>query len=228
MPVILLLLIAIVWSNLCDGKKGIAGLMSANGGREDTWLVTLGLFIGILAVAGVGCGRGLAGIFIDDRDRISLSRFQLIVWVALLISALFTAGLTNTLPITNADGPLAIKIPPQVWALLGVGGFSAVAAPGLLKARQRLHGDVEIRSSADQATWMDLILSDTNSAVIDITKLQQLAFTVLLVAVYAGGLWNTLQGEAPINGFPTIDTGFVALLTISHATYLGGKIRNVA
>ena len=225
-PVMLALLISAVWANLCHGKTGVAGFF-IGGGREHTWAGTGGLFLVMLVVAGLGAGRRWDGVFIDERNRISLSRFQLISWVVLLVSGLFSAGLTNTAPPLNPNGPLAITIPPQIWALLGLGGLSAVAAPGLLKARQRLHGDVELRLSVDDAKWIDLILSDTNPAVVDITKVQQLAFTVLLLAVYAGGLWCDMLGGAMIDKFPPVDTGFVALLTISHATYLGGKLRDI-
>ena len=70
---------------------------------------------------------------------------------------------------------------------------------------------------------MDLTMSDTEPDTVDITKVQQLAFTALLIAVYAGDLWVTLSGDAAVATFPAIDTGFLALLTISHVAYLSGK-----
>jgi hypothetical protein len=58
---------------------------------------------------------------------------------------------------------------------------------------------------------------------VDMSKFQQLAFTALLVAIYAADLWRRMQELGDINAFPGIDAGFVALLGISHAAYLADK-----
>src|ERR1041384_5400646 len=121
MLVMLALLVICIAANMVDGKAGIAGYF-AGGGRPQTWLVTLALIAAMLGVAGYAVCGGWGGIFIDKDNRNRLSRFQLIGWTILLVSALLTAGLTNAA--TPADpGPLLITIPQQIWALLGLGAF---------------------------------------------------------------------------------------------------------
>lgn len=53
--------------------------------------------------------------------------------------------------------------------------------------------------------------------------MQQLAFTLLLIAVYAMALRTRMAGSLDVDEFPEVDTGFLALLGISHAAYLADK-----
>ena len=244
---ILLALAAVV--NLVDGKVGIAGI--AGGGRAETWLVTLALIAGALAVAGFAVCKRWDGIFIDKENRISLSRFQLVLWTVLLVSALLTAGLINAMPPAETQ-PLAIEIPKEIWGLLGLGVFTAVAAPAIksvertgipapkatgtpeaskvLMARQGLTdepeyvGRVLVKQTSRDARWIDMIYGDyEGAATVDMSKLQQLVFTLLLVAAYAMALWAKMLGTTAIHLFPAIDAGFLALLGISHTAYLADK-----
>src|SRR5258707_2665859 len=91
------LLVLAVIANVA-GKSG-AGV---TGFREGTWLVTLAFLATMLAVAGKTVCSRWDGIFIDRDNRISLARFQLIMWTALIVSALFTGRLTN---MTRNGGP---------------------------------------------------------------------------------------------------------------------------
>ncbi|HEV2817985.1 MAG TPA: hypothetical protein VGW40_12285 [Allosphingosinicella sp.] len=270
MLVMLALLVICIAANMVHGKAGVAGFF-VGGGRPQTWLVTLGLIAAMLVVAGYAvCGRW-DGIFIDKDNRISLSRFQLVGWTILLVSALLTAGLTNAA--APADpGPLLITIPEQIWALLGLGAFTAVASPAIkdgkrnpppagggrqsgpapataeqnrvaenVKDQQALSAEVTFdnhvlkKALPADARWIDLIMGDYEGAAnVDISKLQQLAFTLMLIAIYAMDLMAVFASQGAItpthpNGtnaihvFPTIDGGFIALLGISHATYLADK-----
>jgi hypothetical protein len=237
--------------NLVNGKLGLLGA------REATWLLTMGLLAGVLLVAGFAVKARWDGIFIDRDNRISLSRFQLILWTVVLVSAVMSVGLANAMPPSAAD-PLGIEIPPQIWGLLGLGAFTAVAAPAIednkkkelsvlgqtsldrttggLKARQGLDeepmfvGRMLVKATARDARWIDLIMGDMEgSEHVDVSKLQQLAFTLVLVVVYSMALWSIIQGSTQPGGspaiskFPEVGDGFLALLTISHAAYLADK-----
>lgn len=225
------------------------------GGRPLTWAITL-LLLGLsLVVAGYAVRARWDGIFVDRDNRISLSRFQLVIWTVLLVGSLFTAGLTNAVDGDTANGALQIEIPPQLWALLGLGALTAVAAPAIkdtkrasgapaqaasaaqqtavasqVQADQKLgsppsfDGQVLVKQEANDARWLDMIRGDyAGSAHVDSSKLQQLAFTVLLVCVYAADLRARMGALAPITALPTVDEGFLALLSISHAAYLADK-----
>jgi hypothetical protein len=243
----ILIIVAILALNLVNGANG--GLVAAVGlGRAGTWLATLVLFAAALALAGLMLKKRWDGIFIDERNKISLSRFQLILWTLLLVSALLTAGLSNV--IIGATSPLEIEVPPSVWALLGIGSFTLVAAPAILQRkadnpaplrmaeiRSNLAstdaiaangvgavGEVVTKGSTADARWRDIIRGDTNDAdYVDVSKVQQLAFTILLLTVYGTALFNLLKPVALITKFPPVDGGFVALLGLSHAAYLAYK-----
>jgi hypothetical protein len=243
------LLVGVVLANLLD---------SLFGSRSNAWIVTLVFLVVMLIVAGFAAKRRWDGVFIDKDNRISLSRFQLVVWTILLVSTLFTAGLTNATPPGAVVDPLNIRIPPEIWALLGLGAFTAVAAPAIkegkrgganlalvtdqvqahqsaagltLQRDQKLaappffDGRVLAKASSTDARWIDLIMGDyEGGGYVDVSKLQKLAFTVLVATVYGVGLWQVMSGTNPvIRDFPTVDPGLLALLGISHAAYLADK-----
>jgi hypothetical protein len=238
---------ALATINLVRGDAG--GIAADLGwGRSVTWLVTLLLFAILLAIAGRAIKKRWDGIFIDERNRISLSRLQLVLWTLLLASALFTAGLSNVS--LGSATPLQIDVPASVWALLGIGSFSFVAAPMILdrqkqqgpapdrlgainanlKAADSLAADVSasgpvvFKATPQDARWADVIRGDTYDAdYVDFSKVQQLAFTVLLVVIYGVALFKLFAVLQPVSGFPPVDQGFVALLGLSHASYLAYK-----
>src|SRR5215467_333008 len=64
------------------------------------WLITLLFLVGCLAVIGmIPTGRppvrDWRGVLIDQRNRISLSRFQLVMWTLLVVSTIITEGTFN-------------------------------------------------------------------------------------------------------------------------------------
>lgn len=239
-------LVALLVINLAGGRQG--GIASFAGlGRPTSWLITLALCVAVLALAGYAVRRRWDGVFIDERNKMSLSRLQLVLWTALLVSSLMTAGLSNVS--LGYPTPLQISIPPSVWALLGIGSFTFVAAPAILSqkavgaAPARLpqiadelkrvdnlvgpvasRGSVVIKENAADARWLDVLRGDMDDAdYVDVSKLQQLFFTLLLLMVYASSLYAKMAGTAPISEFPKIDEGFVALLGLSSAAYLAHK-----
>jgi hypothetical protein len=92
-------------------------------------------------------------------------------------------------------------------------------------------GAVLVKGEPKDARWSDLIIGDyQGAAFVDISKLQQLAFTALIVVVYGGSLWlkfNVVLDPKglviPLHDFPDVSNGLLALLGISHATYLADK-----
>jgi hypothetical protein len=97
MPMILLLVLLalIVVVNLIAPAEGGLGGWLGIGGRPVTWEFTLTLVGAQLACAGYFIKQRWDGVFIDEQNRISLARFQLVLWTSLLVSALLTAGLSN-------------------------------------------------------------------------------------------------------------------------------------
>jgi len=90
-------------------------------------------------------------------------------------------------------------------------------------------GRVYQNASPKDARWIDLVLGDYEGApYIDISKVQHLALTMLLLLAYALALYETLDKNLPLSegipNFPDLSSGMLSLLGISHASYLAGKV----
>jgi hypothetical protein len=242
------LLVIAVFGNVIHPGIGIPKVLG--GGREWTWAFTLALFAAALVTAGYPVKSRWDGIFIDRDNQISLARFQIVLWTVLLVGSLFTAGITNATT-QDSQEALAITIPKEIWALLGLGALTAIAAPAIKGAKRALGGpaqaavpsqaraasnmqaDQSLRSTPEfdglvlvkqDARWFGMIQGDyEGSASVDTSKLQQLATTVLLVTVYSIALWNKMSTPGGIHGFPPVGDGFLALLGVSNAAYLADK-----
>lgn len=81
------------------------------------WALFAGVAVVILAFAGKAAKKGLTGALIDERNRYSLNRFQLLMWTVLILSA-FTAFFFTQ----------GLKIPAISAELLGLIGISAASA----------------------------------------------------------------------------------------------------
>ena len=108
-----------------------AGLMvpGQHGFSHQVELVTLMfLMIAFMIVLGLKiCGR-FAGILINDRNLMSLSRFQTILWMVLILSAFLTAAIERIHLAGTADA-LAIALDEKLWMLLGISTASLVGTP---------------------------------------------------------------------------------------------------
>jgi len=120
-------------------------------GLSLTWLIIAIAMIVILGITGLSLDKGWAGVLIDPKtNTMSLSRFQVLLWTWVILSAFFTLALarisdSRTHPDDYKCQPevqgkeikcneaLDIQIPPLLWALMGISITSAVGSP-LLKA----------------------------------------------------------------------------------------------
>lgn len=96
-------------------------------------------------------------------------------------------------------------------------------------------GQLQRNTNPGQARLYDLVSGEEvgNFNVLDLTRLQNLFFTLVLVGAYAATLGNLFAGAAgssgsgtPITEFPALNASIVALLGISHGGYLVGKAAN--
>jgi hypothetical protein len=81
------------------------------------------VLIGLCVVAGLMVHSRIDGILINDRNRLSLSRFQWVVWLVLILGTYFVESIWNTSQ--NLAFPI---IQTQLLALLGISSGSAVAS----------------------------------------------------------------------------------------------------
>lgn len=207
----------------------------------------------LMAVFGVVAGRGITGrwrgIMIDSRNKMSVSRLQLLIWSLLVLSALFTAVLTNVG--LGWQSPLEIDVPAQLWILMGISTASAVGSPLVLavkdtkqvsetekeaavRALEKMgreqvdegkEGVVVRNTDFDAARWGDLLMGDEfgNAARIDVGKLQMLMFTFVLVLGYGAAIGALFRGGEVVTALPPMQDGMNVLLGISHTGYLSAK-----
>jgi len=210
-------------------------------------------YIFVLTAALLACGLALVGqlvngrpigAFIDNRNRLSLSKLQAGAWTVIVVAAFATAAAYNAETASNYDSvqALNIAIPGELLLAMGISSASLVATPALLSLKSNqtasapavsalpngssANGKVLVQSSADQASWSNLVTGDEvgNAQSPDLGKIQQILITVVLLGGYGGYVFasfNDIRG--PIGQLPTVDQSFVWLLGLSHASYLAYK-----
>jgi hypothetical protein len=218
------------------------------GGRPFVFLGVMLLLAIELAVIGGLINQRPAGAFIDNRNRLSLSKLQAGAWTVLVLSAFATAAAYNASVPSDYQTvtALAVSIPGELLLAMGISATSLVATPALLSlksdedphpaavalAAQRTggaviaNGKVATKASATEASWADLVTGDEvgNAGTPDLGKIQQCFITLILLAVYADYAFQALAAPAGvIASLPTLDKSFVWLLGISHASYLAYK-----
>lgn len=220
------------------------------GCRGYAFLGVLALLAAELAIIGWLVNGRPIGAFVDNRNRLSLSKLQAGAWTVVVLAALGTIAVFNILAQGSDAGTvtdLDITIPGELLLAMGISATSLVATPALLsvKADQtpsesaekqaalkanaptgQPNGKVATNASAKDASWGDLVTGDEvgNAASPDLGKIQQLLITVLLLGCYVGYVYIGLStSAAPIHALPALDKSFVWLLGISHASYLAYK-----
>jgi hypothetical protein len=115
-------------------------------GAQWRWLIIAGLMVVFLGFLGAGISGGrIDGVFIDSRYKISLSRFQIVLWTVLVLSAY-----------------LAIALPRSLG-----GGLDAVTAEMVDQCVRDVGGSgVEAAEEQVAAAEENLALAEANLAVV--------------------------------------------------------------
>jgi hypothetical protein len=215
-------------------------------------VIALAMFAFVLALGADLQGTAL-GMFISERNLMSLSRFQLSMWTILICSAFVTVGLARVF--AHADDPLGIQLPAELWQLLGISATSTVGASLILKGKtnkepadeekltqkvatqtkdvsaanvsENRRGIAYANASPKDARITDIFEGDelANTAYLDLGKVQMFFFTLIALIAYAVNIYQFMADNTPENftSFPVLSKGLIALLGISHAAYLGNK-----
>jgi hypothetical protein len=201
------------------------------------WLCVLASLILICIVSGYLANGRLTGIFIDDRYRMSLARFQWIVWFIVLLSGYFTGAVWDV----AYGGDLPV-IDPNLFGLIGITTGSAVVSNLLVNTKKTersstlkdgrkddtLDGLMDKNKSPAEASWADLYLGeeDATRGSVDVSRLQKFVTTLLLITTYLQMIWSALSAvsqQYDSFSMPVVGTNFVVLLGASHAGYLAYK-----
>ncbi|MGZ8782441.1 MAG: hypothetical protein ACXWZB_02975 [Gaiellaceae bacterium] len=203
-----------------DGQLGFLGQRAVL-----AWIVIALLMAAFAAVAGHGVTGLSRGALIDDRHRLSLSRLQMLLWTVLVLSAYMAAALANIG--RNADKPLNVDIPSELWLAMGISTASLVAAPVALAYKQsKRPGQLDALQDAADSHFSDLFRGEevTDHDHLDLGKVQMFLFTVVVILGYGlalGDMFDRTTGA--FLTLPAVDEAVVTLLAISHAGYLTKK-----
>jgi uncharacterized protein (TIGR03437 family) len=177
-----------------------------------SWLVTLGAVAVSLALIGLSGGRWEA-TFIDNRNRMSLSKLQVILWTVAILSSIVSASCFNAGSLGDVTKIIGVEIDPTLWALLGIPITSAIgtvlalsgkgsrtesqqeleetrknlqATTGVPEQNIQNNGHVLTKANLRDARWSDLVRGDDvgNGDTIDFSKVQQLYFTLLTLLIF--------------------------------------------
>ncbi len=119
------------------------------------WIITMALIVLLMMIIGQGLTGKFTGILIDETNHVSLSRFQLVLWSVIILSALLAKYLANQ--ILKLPDPMGIGVPEQLWGVLGISTVSLVGTP-LIKSSKASQPD------PDEAivTKLNLVSKDIN------------------------------------------------------------------
>jgi len=219
--------------------------------HQRAWMFVTLLCVLIAFVAGIGWAvdQRLDGALIDGRNLVSLSRLQAIAWTIIVLAA-FAAAAAYNVARAGSDfsivSSLSIQLPGDLLLAMGISATSLVGAPAILslKTDQPTPPNAE-QAAADRtgvsttaigqlftkqnhadASLADLVTGDEvgNAGAVDISKVQQLLITIVLLGVYAVYVFGAFGATTSvITTLPALDKSFVWLLGLSHASYLAYK-----
>jgi hypothetical protein len=114
----------------------LAGVFGYHFAPGWNWLAALAMLALFLLILGWGLTGRALGFLINERNLMSLSRFQMTVWTVVIISAYLVIALVRAQSSEVAE-PLVITIDWQIWALLGISTTSLIGTPLLNDAKSK-------------------------------------------------------------------------------------------
>lgn len=123
------------------------------------WILIVVLMFALLVVIGLGVAGRPAGAWIDERNKMTLSRLQLIAWTLIVLSGFLAAALSN-LRADDASDPLGVAVPEILWAAMGISTASLVGSPLILSAKkQQEPEEAEATRSLKQAEGSGAVMA---------------------------------------------------------------------
>ena len=199
------------------------------------WLGVLLMLVLLIVFAGHMVTGVWRGALVNERNRISLSQIQLVLWTVLVLATFLTGAFINLTLVGYDKPPLDIEIPASLWVLMGISTTSLIGSPLLASRKKAQNAPVQEEAQAmnrlvDQgreastldtagrllandhptdALWSDLFEADEVSRAgrLDMSKIQMTFFTLIVALVYGTTLSNEISTLLAKEGF----TAFPAL-----------------
>ncbi|MCP3099816.1 hypothetical protein LZ198_13155 [Myxococcus sp. K15C18031901] len=225
------------------------GIFAAAWFIEPGWsyMSTAGVLTLFLAMLGYTLTGSPFGVLISERNLMSLSRFQAVVWTVIVLAGYLTMVVARVR--AGTPDATSVSIPQELWWAMGISSTSLLGTP-LLQAAKRLktpdakllqstasqlgenpesvetrrQGTLYANASVLDARMADIFQGDEvgDTAHIDLAKVQMFYFTAIAAVSYFVDLSMAVRrGET--QALPALSQGFVALLAISHGGYLVSK-----
>ncbi len=203
-------------------------------------------------VTGSPTGIAINGLDQYSLSRLQMAAWTIIILAGLLTYARLNIFSYFGAPIGD---PLQINIPPELLEAMGIAAFTTSAVPAILALKESqnapstgattaakdrfaqttgtptrevtMKGLLMNRTNRNKAAWIDMVTGDeaANAGLIDVSKVQQLLITLLLLCIYIGAIIAALsRATGPLTTLPKISQTFIGLLALSHAGYLAYKI----
>ena len=258
--VVMLVIPMLIWVIAWLAHVDIGLLRIGKLGTANAFLLVIGLLTAFCFVVGRAVTGLWRGLLIDDRNWISLSRLQTVMWTVVVVSAILVAAFGNIAAAPDQEnplkeGPLDFRIPEEIWLALGISVTSLIGSPLIRSTKKerppnqdelnrtmeafKAQGDTSMSNQGqlltwkcpEHARWGDLFRAEEvgNGAHLDLGKVQNFYFTLILVLAYAQALFALFASHDTtrhlITDFPGMSGGMAALMAISHGAYLANKAR---
>jgi hypothetical protein len=219
---------------------------SAKLSAASAWVLTFGLLTALCLYLGWAISQRPLGILVGSRNLMSLSRFQMVAWSVVVLSAFLTiafrrifAGVTN---------PLDIAMDEHLLALLGISTASLVGTPLILQGKaakdtsnaavqktaaalnepaadvqKNREGNLYANSTIQDARVTDMFEGDEvgNTAYLDIAKVQMFLFTMVAIVAYCSQIYHAFGQVGASHEAATIATLSMPVLSQGLIVLLG-------
>jgi hypothetical protein len=215
------------------------------------WFCMMALLVLLCVVLGFVISKQPLGILVNNRNLMSLSRFQTVAWSVVILAAVLTIAFRRIFSMGDDPHVLDIAMDKHLWALLGISMASLVGTPLILQNKTskdpdpkavaqtqtalaatgqadpeintNRQGTLYVNPSVADARITDMFQGDEvgNTAYVDIAKVQMFLFTIITIMAYCYAIYTNLANEKL--EMPALSEGMIAMLGISHAGYLGSK-----
>jgi hypothetical protein len=204
------------------------------------WLISMALVaLFVLGVGYIVVGIPL-GALVDARNKVSLSRFQTVLWTVLVVSAYLAAAVNNVR--TAQEAPLKIVVPKELWILLGISTASLVGS-GLIKQEKCDQAPDPDRAKASLAKSEkrspdDVVAVDGNQLTLD-DKVVSVGLMTVNASPDASSWLDMFKAEE-VGNAGGLDLGkiqmffFTVIIVLAYAVAVGsllasekGKISNL-
>jgi len=234
---------------ICVAIVAIAPRFAVHNALVVLWVEVFALTALMIAV-GVSVTHRFWGILINERNVMSLSRFQAVLWTVLILADYATILLGRAwqgMSLVDAKDLLR----PDLLMLMGISYGSAVGTSivnankagkhtpptAVAEAQANLNDEDGNFTAAQGVMYKNKDISDANvgdlfqgdeladAHTTDLSKVQMFFFTIVSAVVFLGtadAMFTNMKSIGDVL-IPQLPENLIALMGISHAAYLGNK-----